>query len=1028
MKHKVVIFVMMVIAILIVFGNMSKIIAKADDSFSLSMVKESNEILQIDNIRVIKLYGTLMIAIDDVFTNLFAEEYQSATNQTLRYNDTNLNIDIVNNIIEVPNIYHENSSSTTDNTVEIEIEQIDNVKYIPLYLISNLPGINITIDNQKIYDAQNYCNSVNAIDNEKNEHTIVIEIDSNTQNELSVEYQGQQQGALWREEALKRIEKYRKNDITLIVKNQNGRELNNATLDLKMLDNEFKFGTAIRHINTTTNNYGRISRNLFNLLGSENGFKWKWIENVGDANANSVIQYAYNNRMKIRAHCLWWDYISISNLRKLIGNQENPEEGTMSYIYDEYIHGRITLEEAEKLAKDLQTKFEQVTLQYIENEVKQYSSVNEWDVINEPIAKQYFKYYLYDRNFLNDSTFLTEENKYLSNFSDNSEYYQFLAKCFDVARNSNQNAKLVMNDYSIHGNVAEPRVQDIIKITNNVKQYTTNIDALGIQYHILNNYQYTPQSYYNQINNVLKQTGIKDAVITEYDNYKNEKLGKYKANEKKIKADYLRDTLISIYSNPNISEFCFWVYNSTTGSFVQEEWDVYEKLMKEWLNDEQTGKTASNGTYSAKLYKGDYTAKVQVNNLMTQVPITVKDNMKPVDIIINSNLEKIEVKQKPGKTQYIQNYDTLNLTGGVIAAYYDDGTVEEIPMTSNDVQITSLDNSILGYQTITVTYHGKQITLVLKVVEKSVASIEIKQLPTKTQYIQNKEELNLTGGILLVKYNNGTQEEIAMTQNDVTVSRFDNAKLGIQRIILSYLEQQIPLVLNVIDKSSESEVPVEPKTIESIQIKNLPKKLSYIKNYEQLDLTGGSIIITYSDGATEEISMTDNDVTVSKFSNNKLGKQIVSITYGEQTISFDVEIIEKSIESIEIASLPNKIAYKQNQEGQDLTGGTILVKYDDGTTQPLSMDDLNIFTDGFDNKIVGERAITVTYKAKTTTFVVNIIESVSPSIDDTVAEGKIPQTSAQTYIVSIIVLLGILAFLSGRWYLQYLKDTHKQIK
>lgn len=201
---------------------------------------------------------------------------------------------------------------------------------------------------------------------------------------------------------------------------------------------------------------------------------------------------------------------------------------------------------------------------------------------------------------------------------------------------------------------------------------------------------------------------MKEAVVTEYDNYTNDKLNKYTKEEKEQKAEYLRDTLIAQYSNPNVSGFNFWVYNSGTGSFVEEEWQAYEELMKEWLNDEQNGKTDSNGNYSARLYKGEYTAKVKINNLEKEVPIIVSDNTEPVEIIINSNLEKISIKQKPNKIEYVQDKENFDAGGGVILAHYDDGTVEEIDMSSNEVEISKLDNSILGKQTIIITYKGKK--------------------------------------------------------------------------------------------------------------------------------------------------------------------------------------------------------------------------------------------------------------------------------------------------------------------------------
>lgn len=451
----------------------------------------------------------------------------------------------------------------------------------------------------------------------------------------------------------------------------------------------------------------------------------------------------------------------------------------------------------------------------------EFPEVKEWDVINELVSQQYFKYYLYDEKMLTDNTFLTTKGKNRTTYSDSEEYYQFLAKCFDKARKSNQNAKLVINEDKVDGNYSSSVIPYTIKAIKGIQKYTNNIDALGIQYHANNRYYFTPQSYYNQINYVLEQTGIKEAIITEYDNYTSDKLNKYTKEERKEKANYLRDTLIAQYSNKNVSGFNFWVYNSGTGSFVEEEWQVYEELMKEWLNDEQNGMTDNNGEYSTRAYKGEYTAKVKINELETEVPIKVNDNLEPIEIIINSNLQKISVKQKPIKTEYIQDEEYFNADGGVILAHYDDGTVEEINMNSSDVKISYLDNSILGKQTMTVTYEDKKVTFVVDVIERDLEDVKIKnkivhkndnisgikvdQLPEKIEYIQNEEDIKLEGGKILVTYDDETTKEISMNNKNVSISGFDNSILGEKAIRASYEGKETTFVVDVIEDKSKSD-------------------------------------------------------------------------------------------------------------------------------------------------------------------------------------------------------------------------------
>lgn len=528
--------------------------------------------------------------------------------------------------------------------------------------------------------------------------------------------------------------------------------------------------------------------------------------------------------MHIRGHALWADCLW-ADTEILIGDIEQPKENTMAYVYTNYNNGNITYEKAKELINNMKNIFEDMILNHIEEEMTEFPEISEWDVINEIISQQYFKYYLYDEKMLSDNRFLETNRKYMNAYADNEEYYQFLAKCFDKAREINQEAKLVINDEKINGDLTPTILQNTIKSINGIKKYTNNIDALGVQYHVGNRNYITPQSYYNQINYVLEQTGLKEAVITEYDNYTNDKLNKYTKEEREQKAEYLRDTLIAQYSNPNVSGFNFWVYNSGTGSFVEEEWKAYEELMKEWLNDEQNGKTDSNGNYSTRLYKGEYTAKVKINNLEKEVPIIVSDNTEPVEIIINSNLEKISIKQKPNKIEYVQDKENFDADGGVILAHYDDGTVEEINMSSDEVELSKLDNSILGKQTIIVTYKDKKVTFVVDVVEQSekrpvananeeISEISIIKLPEKVEYIQNKEKMNLRNGKLLIKYKDGTTKEISMNDKDVSVSGFDNSIVGERAIRITYKGKQTTFVVYIVEDTSSSD--------DTIANKNLP--------------------------------------------------------------------------------------------------------------------------------------------------------------------------------------------------------------
>ena len=91
--------------------------------------------------------------------------------------------------------------------------------------------------------------------------------------------------------------------------------------------------------------------------------------------------------------------------------------------------------------------------------------------------------------------------------------------------------------------------------------------------------------------------------------------------------------------------------------------------------------------------------------------------------------------------------------------------------------------------------------------------------------------------------------------------------------------------------TAQCEITVLEREIQSIEIITQPNKKTYIQNYEELDVTGGKIRLTYNDETTEEIDMTKEMIT--GFDNTELGPQTLTVTYEGKTTTFEVTIIEE---------------------------------------------------------------------------------------------------------------------------------------
>ena len=357
--------------------------------------------------------------------------------------------------------------------------------------------------------------------------------------------------------------------------------------------------------------------------------------------------------------------------------------------------------------------------------------------------------------------------------------------------------------------------------------------------------------------------------------------------------------------------------------------------------------------------QGTKTLELKYNGLKTTLSVD----------IIAKEPSKIEIIQSPNKLTYIQNYEKLDLTGGKLKITYTDKTANTMDLNDKNINVKGFSNSKVGTNTITIEYANKTATLNVEIVKKSLTKIEVTAKPTKVEYLQNTEKLNLTGGILTLYYNDQTTSTLKLNDSKIITSGFNNSTIGKKTINVAYESKFASFEIEV----------VKSKPIK-IEIATLPTKLTYIQKHDDLDLTGGTITVTYSDDSTKQIKMTDSSIKASGFDNSKKGTKTITIEYNGYKEQFKIEVISKKISKIEVTTKPNKIEYLQNVEKLDLTGGTLTIFYSDNTTSVLKLNDPKIKTKGFDNSEIGLNSITVEYGNYKTTFEVKIISKTVSSI------------------------------------------------
>ena len=112
-------------------------------------------------------------------------------------------------------------------------------------------------------------------------------------------------------------------------------------------------------------------------------------------------------------------------------------------------------------------------------------------------------------------------------------------------------------------------------------------------------------------------------------------------------------------------------------------------------------------------------------------------------------------------------------------------------------------------------------------------------MPTKTEYIQNKEELDLTGGVIEIAYNDSSKEEMQMTSKEITVSGFDNKEIGTKTITLTYKEKTAQFKVEV-----KAEAKPQNSNFDKMQGNITGIKAYYFKDTNKDDYTVISVNIT----------------------------------------------------------------------------------------------------------------------------------------------------------------------------------------
>lgn len=392
-----------------------------------------------------------------------------------------------------------------------------------------------------------------------------------------VKYEGDQPDAPWRAEAEKRIEKYRKGDLTIKIRDTNGKPISGATVTANLQRIAFNWGTATssERLLDTKSADSKIYRDTlsryFNQAVFENEMKWKVWCNQPEAQKGfrtlEALRWLRAHNFSVRGHVMVWPSWQHSPkfLQKLADHPDSLRQTIYNNIKD-------------------QTNV-------------MYEQFNEWDVINEPYAHHDVIDILGKREMI---------------------------EWFQLARKGEPHARLFLNDYTMFHN--EKASNSFFETARYLINEGAPIGGIGEQAHIGG----TPPG----IPLILKRLdkfatlGV-PLIITEFD---------INSNDDDFKARYLGDFVTAVFSHPSTTGLLQWGFWEgqhwfPVAALWNKDWSirphgkVFTDLVTKKWNTNYTGTTSATGECKVRGFCGKYqiTVTYQGNTVIKEVQLDNND-------------------------------------------------------------------------------------------------------------------------------------------------------------------------------------------------------------------------------------------------------------------------------------------------------------------------------------------------------------------------------------------------------------------
>jgi|GEM_PF-1018335 len=262
-------------------------------------------------------------------------------------------------------------------------------------------------------------------------------------------------------------------------------------------------------------------------------------------------------------------------------------------------------------------------------------------------------------------------------------------------------------------------------------------------------------------------------------------------------------------------------------------------------------------------------------------------------------------------------------------------------VTTEEPDSIDIDLSIFTFQAVQVTYISFSVTVQILLVNDPV-SIDCED---SLQICYGAE---FSGVVYLVKFNGDKQ---ALSENDYDIFGFNSFVLGAQTVTLEYQTFSLQITVYIIED------------INKLELLDAPEE--YLL-YEQIDLTGKTIKVTYTSGATREVIFDSNVFLIEPYNNNEIGVAEIVVKHiaSGKTCSFEV-----TFNNYEVGIRVHEGSKSIYEYGEELALTAVYLIMADGSEITVTA-----YTTNYDKRNLGAQNVRVSYMGFTCLFPVTVID------------------------------------------------------